>query len=501
MDRRSNAVLMVLASGFVAFRLWGLSDQCLWFDEVFSVHAAETAFPAFFEFLAKDLIHPPLFYLLLKVWIAIGGDGLLWLRLFPVLIAIVGLIPFIALCRELKLAPATQALALFLIAVNGTLIKYAQEVRMYSLLMTLSLFSIWLFVRLINGRKGIAVLTIVNILLVHTHYFGWFVVVSEAVLLVWFRRESLLAAKAILGVTAIAFVPWIIAVANAAAGGSSLGQNIGWMSRPGVVEVLNFAFDLVEPFYYQMSSGEASTLLYISVPMLLLIAAAKLGYFVGEKDADGRRTFYTLGFLAAIPIIGAFTASWLLPYSIWGSRHLIFVYGPMLILTAIFFGAIRSQRFKLLAVGLVVLITAAAFVLQTTRPRAEYAWCVMNDVSNDARGLGSNELLVFEDLLAYQLWFENRRPQAEQVKITKVTGVDGVNEDTAYFLPRGFDGVSKRDVSEVSAGEVWLVYRSKRYSETEPPLRNFRTRGYNIVNTKELRVSDETVFLVTLEKE
>lgn len=500
MDRNSTVVIGVLAMGFVAFRLWGLSDQCLWFDEIFSIHAAETAFPAFFEFLSKDLIHPPLFYLLLKGWIAIGGDGLLWLRLFPVLIAIVGLIPFIALCRELKLPFATQALALFLIDVNGTLIKYAQEVRMYSLLMTLSLFSFWLFVRLVNSGKGVFVLTLVNILLVHTHYFGWFVVAAEAVMLVWFRREKLVAVKAMFGITAIAFLPWVIAVVNAAAGGSSLRQNIGWMSRPGVVEVFNFAFDLVEPFYYQMSSGEPSSLLYISLPMLLLIAAAKLGYLIGEKDAESKRTFYMLGFLAAIPILGAFAASWLLPHSIWGSRHLIIAYAPILILTAIFFAEIRSQKLRLLAVGSVIALTASAFVVQTTQPRAEYAWCVMDDVSRDAKELGVKELAVFEDLLAYQLWFANRRPQPDQMKVNKVSGIDGINEDAAYFLPRGFDGVEKKDVSEVTADKLWLVYRSERYSETEPPLRNFRTRGYNIARKREYEVTDETVCVVELTK-
>lgn len=500
MNRRANAVLMILALAFVIFRLWGLTDQCLWFDEIFSVHAAENAFPAFFNFLAKDLIHPPFFYLLLKSWMLIGGDGMLWLRLFPVLAAALGLIPLIGLCREMKLSPGTQAFALFLIAVNGTLIKYAQEVRMYSLLMTLSLFSLWLFVRVIDRDKGVAVLTLVNILLVHTHYFGWFVVTAEAVLIVWFRRERLAASKAMFGITAISFLPWVIAVANAAAGGSSLGQNIGWMSRPGIVEVFNFAFDVVEPFYFQMSSGEPSTLLYISVPMLLIIAAAKLGYFVGEKDAETRRTFYTLGFLAAAPILGAFTASWLLPYSVWGSRHLIIVYAPMLILAAIFLSAIRSQNLRLFAASLIVLLTAAAFVLQVARPRSEYAWCVMDEVSRDAKGLGANELMVFEDLLAYQLWFENRKPQPGQLKITKITGIDGLIEDAAYFLPRGFDGVGKKDISEVSAEKTWLVYRSAEYIEKEPPLRNFRTLGYSVTGVKEIKVTDESVYLVELKK-
>src|SRR5205814_7568263 len=100
-------------------------------------------------------------------------------------------VPFICLCRDLRLNNWATILAFFFIAVNGSLIKYSQELRMYSLLMCLSLFSMWLFVRYFRNGKGIAVLTIVNILLVYTHYFGWFVIVSEIVILL-LRGQSFL---------------------------------------------------------------------------------------------------------------------------------------------------------------------------------------------------------------------------------------------------------------------------------------------------------------------
>ncbi|MGH9949385.1 MAG: hypothetical protein ACRD6X_19605, partial [Pyrinomonadaceae bacterium] len=80
-------------------RVWRLTDACLWFDEIFSVHAAEHDWNSITWFVAQDLIHPPLFYYILKIWIALGGEGLLWLRLFPVFIATAALIPFLYLCR------------------------------------------------------------------------------------------------------------------------------------------------------------------------------------------------------------------------------------------------------------------------------------------------------------------------------------------------------------------------------------------------------------------
>src|SRR6187402_689377 len=188
-DRRIKAfALAALCILFIAARLWGLAASCLWFDEIFSVHAAEHSWNSLPWFVALDLIHPPLFYILLKFWIAIGGDGLLWLRLFPVLFSVIALVPFLLLGRELKVPTWTKALALFLLAVNGPMIKWAQFVRMYTLLMCVSLFSIWVFARYFNRGKGLIPLTIVNILLVYTHYYGWLVLAAEVVAILIFQR-------------------------------------------------------------------------------------------------------------------------------------------------------------------------------------------------------------------------------------------------------------------------------------------------------------------------
>src|SRR5215470_6516511 len=121
--------LIVLVIAYVAVRLWRLTDSCLWFDEIFSVHAAEHSWLGLFSFVAQDLVHPPLFYVLLKVWIAAGGESQLWLRLLPVLLAFIGIIPFLLICRELEFRGSTTLLAFLLFAVNGPLIKYSQEVR------------------------------------------------------------------------------------------------------------------------------------------------------------------------------------------------------------------------------------------------------------------------------------------------------------------------------------------------------------------------------------
>ncbi|MGQ0541468.1 MAG: hypothetical protein ACT4O9_06415, partial [Blastocatellia bacterium] len=154
-------VILALIAAYIALRFWRLTDSCLWFDEIFSIHAAEHSWDSILWFVAQDLIHPPLFYLLLKIWIAIGGESLYWLRSLPVAFAVLALFPFLMLCKELKLKFAVIAVSLGFFAVNGALIKYAQEMRMYSLLLFVSLVSIWLFTRFFNKGKSFVLLVLV----------------------------------------------------------------------------------------------------------------------------------------------------------------------------------------------------------------------------------------------------------------------------------------------------------------------------------------------------
>ena len=128
-------------------------DYSLWHDEVFSVRAARLSWSGLVGHLVNGDVHPPLFYLLLKGWILIGGESLLWLRLLPVLTAMASLVPFYFLCRELKLEALEINLSLALIAVNSYLITWSQNLRMYSLLLFFTLCSLCLFLKFLNSAS------------------------------------------------------------------------------------------------------------------------------------------------------------------------------------------------------------------------------------------------------------------------------------------------------------------------------------------------------------
>lgn len=483
---------------YVAIRVWRLTDACLWFDEIFSIHAAEHSWSSLFGFVAQDLIHPPLFYVLLKAWAGIGGEGVFWLRLFSVVCSSASIYPFISLCRELKLKTSAFLLALLFFAVNGSLIKYAQEVRMYSLLLFLSLVSLWLFSRFFFRGKNIWILTTVNVLLIHTHYFGWLIVIGEVVVIAILQRIKLRHVLIMFGIDLAAFVPWMITIIKAANAGSDVSQNIGWIARPGLRSMFDLVFDMVEPFYYQVSSTEPSTIIQITLPLVVMIAAAKLIYLIEWRKNDGHERFWLLGIITLVPMILAFAISWISPYSIWGSRHLIVIFAPILMLAAVFLTEISNRivRYGLLTVA--IFLIGAGFVNYAKAESAPQIWCAWERLATDIPTDSPQTIYVFEDLIAYHVWFGTRNDP--NISIVKVDGNTEVAEDKAYFLPRGFDGVRRIDLSEMSGDRFWVAFRDVKWNEKHYPMFRLAEQGYAIRYRFNVGGSGMTAFLVEFEK-
>jgi uncharacterized membrane protein len=464
---------------YIALRLWHLTDSCLWFDEIFSIHAAEHDWKNLFWFVAQDLIHPPLFYVLLKLWIFIGGENLFWLRLFPVVFSILAVIPFLLLCRQLKLSFPTVAIAFAFFAVNGSLIKYAQEVRMYSLLLCFGLFSLWLLTRFVNMGKGFPTLVIINVLLVYTHYFGWLIIASELLAVVILARHRLKMILLMCAAVFLSFTPWIYAIWEASKINSNVGQNIGWMSKPGLTAVFQFIFDLFEPIYFEQSNTDAPAIILITLPIVAVGIIAFGFYFVAWKDESEseKRTFYLLSIFFVTPISLAFAASWVLPYSVWGTRHLIIAFAPFVILTAFAFSKIKFQPIKLIGLAIICLLFVAAFAFQLTRTQPKYIWCAWENLGRNLDVNQPAKIYVFEDLIAYHFWFA-LRDSDRGFQIIKINDAPGIIEDKAYFLPRGFDGVQM--TTDFEGERFFVAYRDKTFNESAPPLQNLKARGYKI---------------------
>ncbi len=475
--RNSRPITIVILAGvYVAVRVWRLDATCLWFDEMYSVHAAEHAWNEILSFIAMDLVHPPLFYMLLKGWIAMGGESVFWLRMLPVVFSTLAIAPFIFLAKELALPRWTSVFGLFLLTANGSLIKYTQEVRMYTMLMFVSLCSIWLFSRyFIRGKSWLALVT-VNVILVYTHYYGWLVIGTEVLAIIAFQRIKWRRISGMATIVFAAFVPWMIYVLRYASTGSSLAENIDWIQRPTVPIFLNFCLDLIEPFYFQTSSLEPASVYKVSLPIVIIIVAGIVVYCAAEK-AKATDSVKLLAWFSFLPLALALIGSWLLPFSIWGTRHMIVIVGPLMLVIAAIVMSLQMSQVRIGAITLLVFLSGYAFILQVQRPVTNYVWCGWGPLIEETNVGGNKPVSVYtsENLAAYHAWFATRNDDRFVINIVKPEEPSQV--DKQYFPPRGNDGIHFVEINDIKGSNVILIYR------TEPALtdwlrQDLEWRGY-----------------------
>jgi mannosyltransferase len=208
------AVAVVVAGGLL-LRFWTRSD--LWFDEALSVDLARLPLGELRAALAHDG-HPPLYYVLLHVWMSAFGDSDLAVRSLSGLFAIAAL-PLAWRLGE-RIGGRSAGFAAFVVLVSSPFaIRYATEARMYTLVMLLVLGgALALRSALESGRaRSLVVVGLASGCLLLTHYWSFYLVGATGLLLSWLawraptaaRRRRALGALGAVAAGGLLFVPWI----------------------------------------------------------------------------------------------------------------------------------------------------------------------------------------------------------------------------------------------------------------------------------------------------
>jgi hypothetical protein len=142
--RAAHWILFFSLLGF-GLRLQRLSFQPLWGDEGWSFYFAAQPVSQLLALTAID-IHPPLYYLLLKIWLTIAGVGPETARFFSIM-AGTALIPVVAVLGQRLLGWRVGLVAAGVVAVMPMAVYYSQEVRMYGLVTLLGALSTYFLIR------------------------------------------------------------------------------------------------------------------------------------------------------------------------------------------------------------------------------------------------------------------------------------------------------------------------------------------------------------------
>jgi 4-amino-4-deoxy-L-arabinose transferase-like glycosyltransferase len=132
--------LLLLGVAALALRLWGLTRQSLWIDEMFSLKYAQPGQALHWSQLRENL-HGPLHALLLHLWCGIAGWGELALRL-PQALASAATVPLLFVVARPVFGPRRAAVGAIALALNPFHIWYAQEVRNYAFLVLFTVLAL-----------------------------------------------------------------------------------------------------------------------------------------------------------------------------------------------------------------------------------------------------------------------------------------------------------------------------------------------------------------------
>lgn len=226
----SGILLGLIVGAAIAVRCYGIADRTFWFDEAFSHRLiSDFSWPEMIERTGRD-VHPPFFYVALRLWACLFGDGIVTLRLFSVFMAALTIIGVYQLvfdasrCGSHGLDPqrsrAAGLAATAFVASTPLHIYWSQEARMYTLGTALVVWSSWCLLRALqrDDRRWYALYVLTAAALMYTHNYGLFTVLGQGVFVAAYfvcQGPQALASRrfgkaaAALAVAGGAYLPWL----------------------------------------------------------------------------------------------------------------------------------------------------------------------------------------------------------------------------------------------------------------------------------------------------
>ena len=213
-SRRETLVFLFLLVLAFGVRLYGLTYHSLWLDETVSVYLASFRFSEIFrQGMSLQEPNPPLYHLVLAAWMRLFGTSEAGARLLSVFAGTLYLPGVYILARRL-FSRRVALIASVLAAVNPFLVWYSQEARMYALVATLSVWSLYCFVRALDTPRcywwtayvGVTVASL------YTHFYAVFLLPAELIFLLLYartHRAALRRGAIAWALSVLSFGPWL----------------------------------------------------------------------------------------------------------------------------------------------------------------------------------------------------------------------------------------------------------------------------------------------------
>jgi len=353
MDSKKYAALilfMVLFLG-VALRMWGVTSESYWVDEAISIRQAQADYGTTLEMVRGD-VHMPLYVSLLHFWVGLFGVSELASRSLSLIFGVLAIWMTYLLAKKL-FSKKAAIIASALMSASSIMVYYSQEVRLYSLLVLLTLLSFYFFMCYAekNDNKSLLAYCFFSLLLIYTHIFAFLILLTQNAYMLYrhnFRIRGLLKWFTGQFVLLALFMPWLPTFLKQA--GQAL--NTAWIPTPtpGIILETFIGF-----------FGNALNLLVFVLLLLVLVFMKRF------KPSEKNKVVF-LALWIAIPFATVLIYSFLFR-SLYNARYMLFTLPAIFILFSLLLDKITEQKALIgyIVVGVLIVSSLTSVADQVSR--------------------------------------------------------------------------------------------------------------------------------------
>ncbi|MFA5519436.1 MAG: glycosyltransferase family 39 protein [Spirochaetota bacterium] len=283
-------LIILIGFGGIFLAIFGIwKPYSYWIDELYSVTASEISFVDMFKNLVLYDVHPPLYQVILKIWIGLFGSIETVTRTLSLIFSLSSLVVFVKYFYK-NLSKYTAIISISFFTSNFLFIYYSQETRSYSMMLFLStILTILAIDKIINdtNKKTIFYIAIFSILLSMTHHFGLiytgFVLFFLLVYLKNIKEQLLIIVSGLLSLS------WIVFHYLFGNLGIRTGGNF-WIKSDGVLTTI---FTYVDAMLPQLSTVIRIMFNYqkILISILTILVFVVFYYLISKKIEKNKISF------------------------------------------------------------------------------------------------------------------------------------------------------------------------------------------------------------------
>jgi uncharacterized membrane protein len=173
-------VLLLIILNVILKSLY-LGSQEIDIDEPFSIYHSQANISEIFRMLPNEN-NPPLFFILLHFWIKLFGASTIAVRSLPMIFSSLAVV-FVYGIGKVNYSRIIGLGAALIYTFSNLNMFHAHDTRVYSLFVLLAVMSMYYFFLYIKNVKinYLILFSVANVLLIYSHFFGFFILILQAV--------------------------------------------------------------------------------------------------------------------------------------------------------------------------------------------------------------------------------------------------------------------------------------------------------------------------------